>query len=213
MSAHVPVDPALRLEPGFRYVEDYLRVADPQLRLRKSSDRPGFYVLERRCKRGKPIHTTRRLTDRHIQARDGYLHVSTVHRRYLDYPRQIVAALQEEGVDLHQAGGYQRVEADLRRADAEARATRRQQRHALFRDIAAESFDIQDRVGGVGGTERTRINNPGAPWLPDGGRRFNVMQQDSSAGESPATGERTDEHAPRATDRREDQLLHAAAPV
>lgn len=212
MSEHVPVDPALRLEPGFRYVEDYLRVADPQLRLRKSSDRPGFYVLERRCRRSKPIHTTRQMTDRYIQARDGYVHVSTVHRRYLDYPLQIVAALQEDGGDLHRAGGYQRFDDELRRADEEARTRRRQKRHEMFRDIAAESFDIQDRIGGVGGTERMRISNPGAVWRPDGGVRFNVMQ-DSSAGESPATGESTDEHAPRATDRREDQPLHPAATV
>jgi hypothetical protein len=209
VSEHVPVDPAYRLEPGFRYVEDYIRVADPLLRLRKSSDRPGFYVLERRCRRSKPVHTSRRMTDRHIQARDGYVHVSTVHRRYLDAPLKIVAALHEDGADLHRVGGAARFDDALRRQDADARAQRKEKRRQHFADIAAEAFDIQDRVGGVGGTERTRINNPGAPWLPDGGVRFNV----SSTGESPVTGKGTDEHSPGTSHRPQDGELHPAPAV
>lgn len=205
MSIHVPVDRALQVEPGFRYVDDYLHAADPELRLRKSVDHPGFYVLERRCRRTRPIQTTRRdLTDRHIQARDGYVHVSTVHRRYLDYPLQIVAALHEDGVDLHRAGGYARVDADLRRQDDEARQRRREKRRAHFEDIAADAFRIQDRVGGEGGTERVRLNNAGIrPW----------SSTDSSAGESPATGESTDEHTPRATHARENRRLHHSPAV
>lgn len=196
MSVHVPIEPALRLDAGFAYVEDYLRVADPLLRLRKSASQPGFFVLERQCKRGRPIHTTRRdLSDGQIAARDGYMHVSTVHRYYLDRPARIVALLHEQGADLHQPGGYVKVDNDLRRADSDARAYRRQKRREKFTEIAADAFDIQARLGLNGG--KTRMNNAGT-------------HPHSSTGESPV-GEMTDEHSTHAARPSQDGGVHHSA--
>jgi hypothetical protein len=182
VSVHVPVEPSLRLDPGFAYVEDYLRVADPLLRLRKSASSPGFFILERRCQRSKPVHTSRRdLNDGQVSARDGYMHVATVHRYFLDRPARIIESLHEQGADLHKPGGYRKLDRDLRQADEDARTERRMKRRQMFEDIAADSHDAQARLGTLDGF-RTRINNAGT-------------SPHSSTGESPV-GEMTDEHSP-----------------
>jgi hypothetical protein len=48
-------------------------------------------------------------------------------------------------------------------AEAAAAQERSRQREAEMRGRAREAFDLMDRVGGVGGTERTRLNNAGRP--------------------------------------------------
>lgn len=163
---HVRVDPALALPGCFRYVNDYLWGVDPQLRLRRSVDNPQVYVLERQVQRSRPIQTSQRMTDRAIQARDGYIHVTTVHPLYLEHPARIVAALRSDHNDLWAEGGAKRWCDEAEAEEAAAKQRRRAARKDNFRAIAAEGFDILDRTGGVGGTERTRMNNPGVPTSP-----------------------------------------------
>jgi hypothetical protein len=87
VSPHVPVPAHLRLEPEFEAVPGYLRLVDPDLRIRKSAEYSGLYVLERRCRRAPAVNTGMRdLSDMHIQARDGYIHVATTHALWLLKP-------------------------------------------------------------------------------------------------------------------------------
>lgn len=183
-SPHVPVDPALALDAGFRYVEDYLRVVDPELRLRKSINEPGFFVLERRCSRSRPVQVTRgALNDGQVAARDGYVHVTTVHRVYLDAPQLIVTALKEDGFDLYAEGGAAGAFQKFLTAKAEAKAVRRLKRDQDRRAFFREAFDLLNRTGGEGGTERTRISAAGAPWLasPDGRTSCGKFQAEEAA--------------------------------
>lgn len=141
--SHVPVAPELRLERRYRYVMDYLVQFDADLRLRKSVERPGLYVLERRI-RNRPAANTgmRDLSDMHVQARDGYIHIATVHPSYLEKPWNIVRALKESGADLWDAGGAGRIANELDYEDEWQRVTRRRRRLQLFRDIAADHYDL-----------------------------------------------------------------------
>lgn len=201
MSAHVVVEPGLALDPSVRYVEDILRVSDPQLRLRRSIDTPGHFVLERRVRRSKVMATSRRLSDRGIQARDGYIHITTVHPWWLQHPDRIVARLHEDGEDLHRVG-FDTVDRQLRQADADARAQRRARRYDHFAHIAAEGYDLRQRVGheGVG---KYRINNVGTRPLHH--------TRPSSTGEIPVSGERTDEYATRTPSGQSDRSVHDSA--
>jgi hypothetical protein len=167
MPDHVPLDPVMALPPWYRYVQDYLWRYDPALRMRRSVDHAGQYVLERRVTRSRPIHTDRHdLSDRQIQARDGYVEVSVVHPWYLDRPTRMLAKLLGEGADLWREGGAARVAAQMEATEAQARADRRWTRRQMLRDRAKEGFDLLDRLGGIGGTERMRINNAGLPPPP-----------------------------------------------
>ncbi|MGE0590911.1 MAG: hypothetical protein AB7G23_03025 [Vicinamibacterales bacterium] len=159
---HVPVSPALRLPASFAQVPGYLARMDPDLRLRRSAERPDLYVLERRCRRRPVVNTGMRdVSDMHVQARDGYIHVATVHPNWLTKPWNIIRALREEGTDLWARGGAARVADELDYEEQWARETRRRRRLGLFRDIAADAYPVLDRMGNRDGTDRTRINNAG----------------------------------------------------
>lgn len=163
-SPHVPVPHELQLPAAYAHVPGYLTFVDPDLRLRRSVERPHLYVLERRCRRRPAVNTGMRdLSDMHVQARDGYIHVCTVHPWYLDRPWRIVQALKEQGSDLWAEGGAQRFADELAYEEAWARETRRRRRRQLFREIAREGFDVLDRLGNRDGTERVRISAPGVP--------------------------------------------------
>lgn len=162
-SPHVPVARALRVPRTFAHVPGYLALHDADLRLRKSVDRPGFFVLERRCRRRSPIKTAMRDTsDIHVQGRDGYIHVSTVHPQWLMRPWNILRALKEDGEDLFAKGAMQFAD-ELEYEDRWRRETAKRRRKHEFKALAREMYDLIDRHGGQGGTDRGRISNPGLP--------------------------------------------------
>lgn len=160
MIDHVPVPSHLRLEPEFETVHGYLRLVDPSLRIRKSAERPDVYVLERRCRRAPAVNTGMRdLSDMHIQARDGYIHVATTIAIWLTRPWNMIRALKTEGVDLWVEGGHAKVASELDYEETWTKETRRRRRQGLYRAIAGEGYDILSRLNING--ERSRINNVG----------------------------------------------------
>jgi len=159
---HVPVPAHLRLPPQFEEVFAYLRDVDPDLRIRKSAERTGVYILERRCRRAPAVNVGMRdLSDMHVQARDGYIHVASVHEAWLFHPWNIVRALQHEQADLWAAGGADRLSDELEYEERWAKETRRRRRQGLYRDIATDALPIVQRLN-IGGS-RLRFNNPGTP--------------------------------------------------
>jgi hypothetical protein len=161
-TAHVPVSRSLRLEPPYEAVYGYLRLVDPDLRIRKSAERAGLYVLERRCRRAPAVNIGMRdCSDMHVQARDGYIHVATTNTAWLLKPWNMIRALKEEGVDLWAAGGAQTCATELEYEEQWAKVTRRRRRQGLYRDIASEGYDILSRMNIHG--ERSRISAPGVP--------------------------------------------------
>lgn len=161
MTDHERVRPHLRLEPWCRHVEDILRTFDPDLRLRKSVDRPLFYALERKCRRRPAVNAgLGDHSDLHVQARDGYIHVSLVHPNWITRPANIITALKEEGEDLFSKGGHQ-VADELEYEERWVKESRRRRRFGLLRDIATDAYDPLSRMGNADGTERTRISNAG----------------------------------------------------
>lgn len=158
---HVPVSVGLALPFEYEHVQRYLQTVDDALRLRKSAERRDVYILERRCRRRPAVNTGMRdVSDMHIQARDGYIHVASVHPNFLNKPWNLVRALTEEGADLFATGAHQLADEE-EYEDRWQRETRQRRRKGLFRDIAKEGFDILSRLGNRDGTERTRISNPG----------------------------------------------------
>lgn len=159
---HVPVAQSLQLSPRHRWVVDYLVQFDADLRLRRSAERPELYVLERRI-RNRPASNLgmRDLSDMHIQARDGYIHVATVHPTYLERPWRMVAQLKESGADLWDSGGAGRIADECEYEEEWQRITRKRRRLQLFRDIARDGFDLLNRLNSGG--ERSRIAAPGPP--------------------------------------------------
>lgn len=152
---HVRVAPRLRLEPEFRHVEAILRSHDKDLRLRKSAERPTFYVLERKCRRRPAVNAgLGDFSDLHVQARDGYIHLSLVHGQWLCRPANILAALHEEGEDLFAKSGHQ-VADELEYEEAWAKQSKKRRRLGMLRDIAADSYDPISRLEG------TRVSNAG----------------------------------------------------
>jgi len=161
MTDHARVRPHLRLEPEFRHVEAILQTFDPDLRLRKSAERAGFYCLERKCRRRPAVNAgLGDHTDLHVQARDGYVHVSLVHWQWLTRPENIINALKNEGEDLFAKGGHQ-VADEAEYEEAWTKETRRRRRYGLLRDIAVDAFDPLSRLGNGDGTEVTRFKNVG----------------------------------------------------
>lgn len=160
MTPHVPVPRLLRMPMRYRHVQDYLAQFDADLRLRRSVEQPTFFVLERRI-RNKPAANIGMLdlSDMHVQARDGYIHISLVHPQWLERPWNIVRALKEEGADLWDSGGYGRVTDEIEYEEQWARVTRRRRRRQVFREIALEGFDTLNRLNAGG--ERPRISVPG----------------------------------------------------
>lgn len=160
MTPHVPVPAHLRLPPHFEDVTGYLRLVDPDLRIRRSVEHPWLYVLERRCRRAPAVNTGMRdLSDMHVQARDGYIHVSTVREIWLTKPWNIVRALKTEGADLWAEGGSQQYANEQEYEEAWSKETRRRRRRRLYREIAADAYDVMRRMN-IGGS-RLRISNPG----------------------------------------------------
>lgn len=161
---HAPVPNALQLPPRFHFAQRYLATFDRDLRLRKSAEVQGFYVLERR-KRRSPVRYLglKNLTDQHLQARDGYDHVALVHANWLPKPHLMVRALVTEGWDIWGEGGHTEV-ADQAEADEQwAVENRQRRRKQMFYAKALEDYAILDRIGNPDGSERTRINNAGVP--------------------------------------------------
>lgn len=158
---HVPVSVALRLPDSYMLAQSYLAAYDPELRLRRSAERSHLYVIERRVRRRPAVNTGMRdWSDMHVQARDGYIHVATVHPSYLAHPDRIIVALREQGTDLWAEGGAGRVTDELEYEEAWAKETRRRRRLDLFRGLALEHYDILSRMGNRDGTDRTRISVP-----------------------------------------------------
>lgn len=151
---------SLALPRRWRHVNDYLQGQDPDLRLRASVERTGFYVLERRCRRRPSVNTGMcDLSDMHVQARDGFIHVALCHPEWLNKPWNILRALRDEGVDLWAYKAPDAFADELEYEERWQRETRRRRRredgHAYYREM----FDILGRLG----NERTRFNNPGRP--------------------------------------------------
>src|SRR5262245_36881929 len=162
MRAHVPVPRHLQLEARHRFVLDYLVQFDGDLRLRKSAERSDLYILERRL-RNRPAANLgmRDLSDMHIQARDGYIHVATVHPSYLERPWRMIQKLKETGADLWDQGGAGKIADECEYEEEWARITRKRRRLQLFRDIAKDGYDVLNRINSGG--ERPRISAPGPP--------------------------------------------------
>jgi hypothetical protein len=160
---HVPLSRDLRLDAADRHVQGYLDQVDPLLRLRKSAERPGLYILERRCRRRPAANTGMRdRSDMHVQARDGYIHVATVHPSFLTKPWNIVRTLVTEGADLFVTSASKIADEEAYEA-AWAKETRRRRRLGLYRDIAKDAFDTLNRLGNRDGTDRTRIQAASGP--------------------------------------------------
>jgi uncharacterized protein (DUF952 family) len=162
VTPHVPVPYELRLPPEFEDVYGYLSLVDPDLRIRRSLEHPSLFVLERRCRRAPAINVGMHvISDMHLQARDGYIHVSAVHANWLTKPWNILRALREDGVDLWVEGGAAKVDDELQYEERWATETRRRRRKSLYQEIAADALPIMQRLN-IGGS-RMRFNNPGLP--------------------------------------------------
>jgi hypothetical protein len=161
VTPHVAVPPHLALPPEFAHVMDYLALFDAELRLRRSAERPNLFVLERRLRRQPWANTgLRDESDMLIQARDGYVHVATVHPNWLNRPWKMVEALKTEGVDLWETKGAATVADELEYEEAWKTLTRKRRRRQLFREIALDAFDVLDRMGNPDGTDRVRVSVP-----------------------------------------------------
>lgn len=162
LSAH------LALPRRYRHVNEYLRAHDPDLRIRASVERPGWFVLERRCRRRPAVNTAMRdLSDMHVQARDGFIHVAIVHPEWLNKPWNILRELRDGGVDLWARGGALKVDDELTYEETWQAETRRRRRRQDSYEHYREEFDVLSRLGNGDGTEISRFQNPG---LSDPGR-------------------------------------------
>jgi hypothetical protein len=150
------------MPPCYAHVEGFLQRHDADLRVRRSLTHPGSFVLERRCRRRPAANVGIRPTrDHHVQVRDGYIHVSTVHPTWLERPWRIVEALTHEGRDLWAvAGGLARLDSEELYEQRWAHETKRRQRRELFRDIFREGRETLNRLLG------SRISNAGMPTAP-----------------------------------------------
>lgn len=152
---------SLALPRRWRHVQDYLAAHDPDLRIRASVERVGWFVLERRCRRRPAANTAMRdASDIHVQARDGFIHVAIVHPEWLNKPWNIVQRLRDDGVDLW-AKGHQVVADELEYEERFLRETRKRRRREEGRDYYREMFDVLSRLGNKDGTEQSRFSNPG----------------------------------------------------
>lgn len=162
VTPHVPLPEHLRLPAEFEGVTGLLQMVDPDLRVRRSAEARNLFVIERRCRRAPAVNTGMRDTsDMHIQARDGYIHVASVHPNWLTKPWNMVRALKTEGADLWAAGGAAKVDDELLYEERWSRETRRRRRLGLYRDIATDAHGAMQRMN-IGGS-RPRISNVGVP--------------------------------------------------
>lgn len=162
VTPHVPVPSQLRLPPDVEDVIGYLRLVDPDLRIRRSAESWNVFVIERRCRRAPATNTGMRDTsDMHIQARDGYIHVASVHPNWLTKPWNMVRALKEEGRDLWATGGAAQYCDEQEYEEKWSEETRKRRRRGLYRDIATDALPAMQRMNIDG--SRVRFNNPGRP--------------------------------------------------
>lgn len=161
---HVPVSRRLALPRRYWFAQRVIEAYDKLLRLRKSAERPDLYILERRIRR-KPVANSgmRDVSDMHIQARDGYLHVASVHPSFVVKPHRLIYNLLAQGVDLWASGGADKVADELEYEEDWAKITRKRRRLSLFRDIALDHYDLLNRRGNADGTDRTRLSVPAMP--------------------------------------------------
>lgn len=164
---HVPPPKALRLPTALAFAQRYVSAFDRDLRLRRSAENPQVFVLERRCRRRPAVNTAMRdRSDIHIQARDGYIHVASVHPALLFRPHCIVQELVEGGRDTWLNGGGLKTFDEMQYEEAFMKETRRRRRLRQFRELALEHFDLMSRFGDrEGRTNRTRISNVGTAPL------------------------------------------------
>jgi hypothetical protein len=159
MRDHVPVERELRVPPCYAHVEGFLQRHDADLRLRRSLTHPTCFVLERRCRRRPAANVgIQPVLDHHVQVRDGYIHVSTVHASWLERPWRIVEALTHEGRDLWAvAGGLARLDSEERYEERWAKETKRRKRREMFKEIFREGRATLQRMAG------SRISHAGMP--------------------------------------------------
>jgi hypothetical protein len=218
MADHVKPPTEWALPDRFAATERVLRAYDPALRLRRSIDHAGFFVLERLTANTKPVDTSAAgLTDTKMTSRDGYLHVAHVHPFFVHHPDKLLERLLANGNDMWKSGtGHLGSAADqyireMKTEQDEAKANRRRHRLQEFEGFYAESYDVLDRLGdSKSHAERTRINNAGAPEPLKVTDRRRVRLEDlegTSAGETPAK-ESSDVYPPGTPDRREDGGVH-----
>jgi hypothetical protein len=152
----------LALPRRWRHVNDYLQAQDADLRIRASVERPGWFVLERRCRRRPAVCSAMHdQSDMHVQRRDGFIHVAIVNPEWLNKPWNILRALRTEGADTW---AYTNTDVLADEQDYEERwqrETRRRRRHEDGVAYYREQFDILSRLGNLDGTEKTRFTNPG----------------------------------------------------
>jgi hypothetical protein len=166
-AGHVTPSKALRLPRRFALAQRYITAFDKDLRLRRSAENPQVYILERRCRR-RPVANTamRDRSDIHVQARDGYIHVASVHPALLFRPHVIVEELRDGGRDTWEAGGGLKTFDEVAYEQEFMKETRRRRRARLFREVALEHYDLMNRFGDrEGRTNRTRISNVGTAPL------------------------------------------------
>jgi hypothetical protein len=228
MSFHVLPSSELLLPESYAGVQVSLRAFDAELRLRRSVELEGCYVLERRASWTRPPHVDRKHDelgnqvpdDLLVSTRDGYHFIAHVSQWFMERPDKIVEELRANDNDLHAPGNnaeqaFQKMVSDRAAAHAKKRAFRLDEWGGFYR----ETFDILDRIGDTGShAERMRINNAG------GIERYNVtdhrrikpedvgldLNARTSAGESPAQ-EISDVHPPGTPPHRQDGELHDQA--
>jgi hypothetical protein len=190
---------------------------DPALRLRRSVDHAGFFVLERLTTNTKPVDTSASgLTDVKMATRDGYLHVAHVHPFFVHHPDKLLERLLENDNDLwrqgtgHIGSAADRYVRELATEQDEAKAHRKRHRRQESEGFYAESFDVLDRLGDRHShAERTRINNAGpVPLKVTDRRRVTLDSLDSTSAEVISAKEISDEHTPHSTSGREGGQLH-----
>jgi hypothetical protein len=164
---HVPPPKALRLPKGLELAQRYVSAFDP--RPPAAAQRGKSVRLRPRAALSPSAggeHRHARLSDVHIQARDGYIHVASVHPNVVRRPWAIVAELMENGRDTWAVGGADKLFDELEYEKALMKESRRRRRLALFTDIAKDHYDLLDRHGNPDGTERTRVSNAGTEASP-----------------------------------------------
>lgn len=160
---HVPLPVSLALPARYAFAQRVIQAYDRDLRLRRSAEQAHLFVLERRIRRRPAANAGMRdRSDMHVQARDGYLHVATVHPSFLPKPHRLLATLLGQGLDLWASGGSDKVSDEIEYEEDWAKITRRRRRISLFRDIALDHFDLLSRRGNADGTDRTRVSVPGS---------------------------------------------------
>lgn len=218
MADHVKPPAEWALPDQFAKTERVLQAYDPALRLRRSIDHAGYFVLERLTANTKPVDTSARgLTDLKMATRDGYLHVAHVHPFFVHHPDKFLERLLSNDNDLwkqgtgHIGSAADRYIGELRTEQDDARANRRRHRRQEWEAFYAEGYDTLDRLGDKHShAERTRINNAGAETVKVTDRRrvtLEDLEPTTSAGVTPAQ-ESSDVYPPGTPDRREDGGLH-----